>query len=480
MNEFLPPVAVFNNAYSSTLAFAASLGEQGIPLHVYGSAVCSAMRWSRYCTRFERCPPIDQPELFLPWLRHKIRGGEITRVAPTSDLIAFYLAELRAEFSVEVQNTIPGLDEIENCLIKTRFADVCASLGIATPESAAPLTLEQALAFAARVGYPLVMKAKSHLAVGMAERGAIIHSARQLQEKFHPFPLQAGHEAIAARYPELLLPLLQRFIPSATQCVYSVSGFKDIRLGVVAAAISYKSEQWPPRVGTSTHQIGCDDRRILRAGIAAVDQLLSCGIFELELLVDDSGLLAIDLNPRGFGFMKLDIARGSDLPWLWYQSSLGRLSQDIKPMPLPEAECRQPLPYYTSRLVGLLKGPRRVALLRKVWQELRTPWISMTGHWHDPLPKLLALLAMLRHPGSLVRPYWRAQNDLLVNAIELNKAREVSNQVAKPVLQQQFRHSAIANTSVAMLEHLATGAHPRLVTPARSNSPGNTDKNLSA
>lgn len=46
-----------------------------------------------------------------------------------------------------------------------------------------------------------------------------------------------------------------------------------------------------------------DDGRILSVGLNAVDQLLSRGIFEVELLVDGDRLLAIDLNPRAFGFI---------------------------------------------------------------------------------------------------------------------------------------------------------------------------------
>jgi hypothetical protein len=80
-----PPVAVFDNYWATTLAFARSLGQQGVPLHFYGSG---AGRWSRYCTRHFSCPPVEDFGRFLPWLSEKIRSGDITRIAPTTDLIA--------------------------------------------------------------------------------------------------------------------------------------------------------------------------------------------------------------------------------------------------------------------------------------------------------------------------------------------------------------------------------------------------------
>ncbi|MGE0187738.1 MAG: hypothetical protein AB7F79_00290 [Steroidobacteraceae bacterium] len=464
-----PAVAVFDNTYSCTLAFLNSLGSHSVPVHVYGSSLLAATRWSRFCSRYQRCPPINEPAKFLPWLRERIRAGEITRVAPTSDLIAFYLAELREEFSAEVQRTIPILTEIENCLIKSRFTAVCTAHGIATPETCAPADIDAALAFAQRVGYPLIIKAKSHLAVGMAERGGLIETPDQLRQQFYPYTMEHGHEYIAERYPELRLPLLQRFIPSATQCVYSVSGFKDARLGIVSAALSYKSEQWPQKVGTSTHQVGCADHRLLQAGLLAVDKLLSCGIFELELLVDGDQLLAIDLNPRSFGFMSLDIARGSDLPWLWFQSTCNAVAEHDLARELLPMECRQPIPFYISRLIMLIRGPNRGATAMKLWRELSKPWVSMTGQWGDPVPKLSVMLALFRHPRSLLRPYWNGHHANVRAYLDQQpmmdhaKPRKIKS---PPLLGTMPK----VNAAMVALEHLQTGAHPKVIITVRSTA----------
>src|SRR5579871_5701834 len=83
----MPPVALFDNNWAPTMTFAYSLGRRGVPLHVYGAG---ASRWSRYCARRRSCLPVEDAERFLPWLRERIRSGEITRVAPTTDLIAYY------------------------------------------------------------------------------------------------------------------------------------------------------------------------------------------------------------------------------------------------------------------------------------------------------------------------------------------------------------------------------------------------------
>jgi D-aspartate ligase len=401
----LPPVAVFDNFWSTTLAFAKSLGEKGVPLHFYGTG---AGRWSRYCTQHSPCPPMEAFDQFDPWLRSKLRSGEITRIAPTTDLLAYYASKLRHEFPPEVQRTILPLEEIETCLIKTRFASVSRIDGHPSLATLAPDNPQQIVDAVASLGFPLILKPKSHLVVGFDERGQIVEDAYELIQHYRPYRVTPGQEGLAITYPELCWPLVQRYVSSAKQRVYSVSGIKDADGGILAATVSYKREQWPPDVGVSTVQVGCEDERLLRAGLEVVNRVLSRGIFEIELLVDGEHLYAIDLNPRAFGFLALDIARGVDLPWLWLSSTISRPSSSPMLASSQAVEAR-------NRLLNF----KPLSLLRRIYKrrtaEAATPsdepsnvapraTVSMLGDWSDPVPMLLCHLHLLKHPRSLVRP----------------------------------------------------------------------------
>jgi predicted ATP-grasp superfamily ATP-dependent carboligase len=393
-------VAIFDNYWATTLAFARSLGRRGVPLHFYGSG---AGRWSRYCTRHFRCPPIDSAGEFQPWLQEKVRSGDISRIAPTTDLIAYHTSALRNEFAPEVQRTIAPLAEIENCLIKTRFAAVSAVADAATLPTLAPDSVDGAVAAASALGYPVILKPKSHLAVGFSERGRLLMNEADLVRHYQRYRIAPGQEGIAAMYPELVWPLLQRYIASARNRVYSVTGIKDADGGVLTACVSYKREQWPPDVGVSTLQISCDDRRILEFGFKILNQTLSRGIFEVEVLADGEALYAIDLNPRAFGFLELDIARGSDLAWLWFRSTI-EAQVPIPPRPLSDVpvQARHWLLHFMKSMARGLTPAEAVA------SEGRDPGIrhvsvSMLGHRSDPLPMIISNLHLLRHPRSLVR-----------------------------------------------------------------------------
>ncbi len=183
-------------------------------------------------------------------------------------------------------------------------------------------------------------------------------------------------------------------------------------MGVAAESVSYKREQWPPDIGTSMAQTSCVDEAVLSAGLRTVELLLSRGIFEIELIADENQLLAIDLNPRGFGFMTLDAARGNDLAWLWLQSTLAPIARNESRITKSWIECRASIPFYLSRMLAVLKGPQRQQKLTALWQDIRQPSVAMLGTWWDPIPTLLARLSTLLHPRHLLRTSWAVASKL--------------------------------------------------------------------
>jgi len=407
------PVAIINNDWAPTLAFAVSLGRRNVELDFYGAGVG---RWSRYCRRHRPCPQPEQADRFLPWLQSRLRSGEIQRVAPTTDLMAYYLGVLREDFPAPVRRAITPLPEIMRCLVKTQFSSACSAVGQPVPTTATPDDPDEAIVAARAMGYPLIVKPKSHLVVGSAKRGELVHNESQLRRVYRRYPVVPGQSLIAEQLPELQWPLLQAYIPSARRSVYSISGIKDSSGGILAALLTCKREQWPPDTGVSTSQLVCNDEQILRAGLKTIDELVSCGIFELELLSSGSNLLAIDLNPRAFGFMALDMAVGNDLPWLWWQTTIKEVQPGAQTQAHAPLECRFIVPYYCAHVIRGLFGPRPQAQEANGAND-KARWISMLGHRSDPLPMILAQLKILKlmpHPRGLLRPYlaeaWRARS----------------------------------------------------------------------
>ncbi len=153
------------------------------------------------------------------------------------------------------------------------------------------------------------------------------------------------------------------------------------------------------------------DQPYVDRAVDAVRGLLGTGLFELELLVDRTTGEAwpIDLNPRAYGQISLEIARGNDLPLIWYRGVTGldlpgrRLADEV-----PTLWC-QGLQYYTGEAVGIARGTTSTQpRLRRLDRRMRYPSVGAMLAWYDIGPAIAFVLFGLRHPGGLVRPFLRA------------------------------------------------------------------------
>ncbi len=398
-------VAVFDADAPPALAFTRSLGKSGVPVKVYSPLSVSVCGSSRFSVSQERCPPANDAASFIPWLAQRLRRGEVGLVAPTSDQMAFYLAELEELLPAELRSVLPPQQTVLDLLFKDRFFRRCQELHVPTPRCMFPSSIEEAADLAAVLSYPVILKPKSHVAVG-GERGVVVESAEEMRRLYRPYTIPASWTTVVARYPELRLPMVQEYIALALDNLYSVSGLLGPGGELIACAVSHKTAQWPPLLGVGTIFEGCDHTRCLQEGVRAAQMLVGRGLFELELIYDPSRdeFLAIDLNPRAYGQIGLDIARGNDLPLGWYRMAKGEL---LHPSMQTTTKLRwiHSIPFHLGHWIGLLLGPERRELWRAYVASFGGETVDIVNERGDPLPSLVFTAKMLRHPGGLVRPF---------------------------------------------------------------------------
>ena len=392
-------IAIFDADAPTALAFTRSLGRAGVRTRVYSHRPRPVARLSRYCREFARCPNPADAAHFLPWLEKEVRSGRIDLVAPTSDLVAFYVAELHEAFAPAVRELLVPPAAVLDALFKDRFDAACARFGFRKPWAAHPRSVAEAQDLADSYRYPAILKPKSHVGVGI-ERGAVVRDAAELRRAYRSYEIPPGQAAVCARYPELRLPMIQEYVPGALENLYSVSGVLGANGEVVAASASRKTLQWPPTLGIGIEFHAVSDKELLSRGCALASRIGRRGIFEVEFIRDarSGELSAIDLNPRAHGFISFDIARNNDLPLLWQRLATGHAV-------LPGAPVRDDLvwthsvPFAARRLAQRLKG-------RPV-EPAPTASVDIVNDRRDPLPSIPFLAVMLRHPGGLLRPFLR-------------------------------------------------------------------------
>ena len=320
--------------------------------------------------------------------------GDIAAIAPTSDNVAFYLAQVSDLLPDTLQGAYAAPDRACFALFKERFIAEIAQ--VSTPPTCAPKHLDAALSFATAVGYPVVIKPRSHVVTPWA-RGGVAENERELIDAFKQYPVPAGFAPLIGSGPELALPVIQKNVVGPSTRLFSISGIVKDGETLVAAAAE-KHEQAPPGVGVGLVFRPANVPEVLARG-AAFAATLGAGIFELEIAWDEASdvMWALDLNPRAHGQIRLDISRGLDLPWLWYQLASGEAPQ------LPDS-LRDDVEWHHPVLLAFhhgLKAEGRAALRRLGRTEREV--VDIVLDHRDPAPGALFLARMLRHPGGLRR-----------------------------------------------------------------------------
>lgn len=404
-------VAVFDVALPPGVAFIRSLGRLGVPVIAYSNLPRAAGRFSKYTTEFRSCPDLYHADEFIAWLIGEYERGEFEFVAPTSDFIAFVVGEVDERLGTDLAGGVGGQRggaAVRDCLFKDRFSVVLDDVGFPVPQWSAPTTTEQAIADARRIGYPVVLKPRSHIGIGAA-RGVIAGSDAQVEASFVPYHVGDQQTAASRHDPDLGFPIVQEMIDRASLDCVSITGCLGRDGEVLAVTTSRKIDQWGTGLSIGTVFEVCERPTFFEHAIDAVQRVLGSGVFEFEVLADlETGeYWGIDLNPRGYGQIALDIGRGNDLPALWYGSASGR---DIVPTPAsrrPPTHWRMGTPYYAGAAVRTIRGPGRLAHARSAIAALMQPTAGSMHSWRDPRPGIALGLWILRHPGGLVRPFLR-------------------------------------------------------------------------
>ena len=284
-----------------------------------------------------------------------------------------------------------------------------ASVGFPTPTTRTPTSADEAITAAESIGYPVVAKPRSHVAVGVA-RGDVLRCREAIERSFSPYALGSGQTRALRHDAQLAWPVLQQFMDREEVEVISVTGCLNRHGELMAVSHSKKTNLWPPGLGVGTRFEFLGRQTFTDHAVDAVAQILGSGIFELEVLFDrrTGEYWAIDLNPRAFGQISLDVASGNDLPVLWYRS----VTDDETVPAYISQEHRNTwtmgMPYAAELIVGLVQGPRRRSAIAGALGALKQRSVGASFDRRDPRPALAFGYSFLRHPGGLVRPFLRA------------------------------------------------------------------------
>lgn len=320
------PILLCDATFSGTLAAVRSLGRAGVPVVVIDSVANAPAFWSRYTTRSLRCPPFADVPRFRGWVeRFGAREGRHV-FYPTSDEIVFELAAHRDELSGRFALYQPDLATILRVLDKKKLYEAARDAGLGAPDTWFPDSSRDVEAVAREAGAALMIKPRTQAFLQNHPKGAVgPRDPGLLRAAYDRFLGESRYgEPVASEMPELTRPMLQRYYPDAAQSIHSVTGFRDRTGRHLVMLGSIKVLQRPRTVGIGL----CFESTPVEPGLfERVGRFLEgigyYGVFELEFVRDEERLLLIDMNPRFYHHIALDVERGLDLPRLAYSAAEG-------------------------------------------------------------------------------------------------------------------------------------------------------------
>lgn len=346
----LVPTLLYDAGQYGTLAAVRCLGRAGVPVTVAGPRRFVPAAQSRFATRWLAAPAGDDPERLLEWLLAFGKAEPGYYLPPSSDDLAWLLAERRDALSqyFVLERHTPAV--IRRLLDKRELIDTCAAAGIAVPCTYFPRDRGDVERIAREQRGPVVLKPRTQVLHRFQGKGRYIASPADLPVGYDAYmATNHFHPWIVAWTPDIGQPMVQEFHASAAGGIYSVAGFASVD-GTVTSLASRKILQRPRRLGIGLCFESAELKPQIDAALARLCRLLGyVGIFEAEFVEIGDELLLIDFNPRYYSQMQFEIDRGLLLPLLAYQ--LAVMAPTLPPSP---ARDEAPRGYVHEYLFALL------------------------------------------------------------------------------------------------------------------------------
>jgi D-aspartate ligase len=316
-------------SHFGTLAAARCLGDRHVPVIMADAQRFAPALWSRHVLRRAHCPQVRPAGPFIEWLLALGARDPGHVLYATCDELAWMFAEHEAELRPYFRLWTPPFATMARVLDKRALYVACGEVGLRTPATWFPRGDGDFEAVAREARFPMIIKPRTQVLLTTMQKGAIVGSIGELGKAYRAF-MQANRydPRLLERMPDVERPMLQEFCSAAGEPSYAISGFCDSRQRLFVTRAAHKLVQWPRSAGLG---ICFQDAPLDEALAQRVRRLCEAtglfGVFEAEFVTRGGEPLLIDFNPRFFGQMGFDIARGLPAPYLVYLAAMGDLGR---------------------------------------------------------------------------------------------------------------------------------------------------------
>ncbi len=411
--------------YGGTLAALRLMARRGVSVHLAEYRRWVPSRHSRFLSRTLSCPPPSDWTAFMQWLFAYGEAHPGTFLYPTSDDMAWLYAQYADRLRPHFLLWQPSARVIYTLLNKKLLSQVCDQLSIAVPRTYFPTSREEIEEGSRQLKAPYLLKPLTQIGLKIGHKGRIVTAKDDPHSAYEAFKDQLVYQPELLAYDETVAwPMMQEYYAGAMQSIVSIAGFVAAD-GSIVARSSRKVLQRPRRLGIGL----CFESIPLDAALVKDLERLCrhvgyYGIFEAEFIEEAAGgqgrRLLIDFNPRYYGQMGFEIARGLPLPYLALLAARGSGAELAR-----ELEAARLIPsdrlatYSTTWLLRLSlfagwisRKHSGAELLRwRRWRfDPRHHYTDAVYDAQDPRPYFIDMLVngarYLRHPRDFIRKFF--------------------------------------------------------------------------
>ncbi len=414
------PALLFLGDYFGTLAAARCLGEHHVRVVLADARRMTRAGASKFVSERRLCPSTEDAAAWVAWLRESgtaLRGAVLF---PGSDEQVFLTALHGDVLSNHYQLPLRSLSRAMRILDKSKLSEACDKVGIEVPRTWFPKSTEALARDIAAIGERRVLiKPKTQAQWRSGEKAMHSETGESLSRDVTHFVQHSGYgPELLSHDADLAWPMLQEFLPQASAHILSVAGYASQRHPRAVLRASEKVLQRPRELGIGL----CFESRPVPEGLdlkvaALCEELGYEGTFELEFVPHEGRLLLIDMNPRNYGQLGFEIARGAPLPYLEYLRATGDFATFDEVYARALAWNRtEPYAYAHGRLLHLVRAGQATAgraqgLVPERWgawaQSFGDRLVDASYRSDDPGPAAWDLLAhgaqFFKHPRSFLR-----------------------------------------------------------------------------
>lgn len=316
----LPPAVVCDVSFVNGLTAVQSLGRLGVPVIAVDHRPSALGFRSRYALAVRSPDPFAEEAAFVELLNELRQAiGGTTPLLPTHDPPLNAIARNARVLANAFALPFPSREVTERLQSKRAQLEHAVVAGVDVPQTAHPTSGEEALAVAAEIGYPVLVKPSN---------------PDGFRRRFNRQAFRCASDAELARAyadSEPFAPMVQELIPGGDDELYTVGSYIAADGTVLGLFCGRKLRQTPPGVGTCRvgEALWVDDA--VDAALRLLRELAFHGVSQVEFKRDprDGRYKLMEVNPRLWQWHSLAASLGVDFPRIAYFDLIGQRSAPV-------------------------------------------------------------------------------------------------------------------------------------------------------